>query len=66
MLRWWFVVLLAGAIFAHFTPAAFAGCERGETGTTQNAVAFCSDHSSGHCEGSRDSASRIVSGYHTK
>jgi hypothetical protein len=61
MLRWWFVVLVAGATFAYFTPAAFAGCERGDSATGHNAIAFCSSHSDGRCEGSR-SQSRIISG----
>lgn len=64
MSRLWLAVLLAGAIASHFTPSAFASCEAGDHGDSTGghmAIAFCSEHSAGHCEGSRDSAGRIIS-----
>jgi hypothetical protein len=58
VIRFWFIALVVGALLSHFTPNAFA-CEgdHGDSAGGHMAIAFCSEHSDGHC----DKAARIVS-----
>lgn len=63
MARLWLVVLLvAGAIFIQYTPAAFAGCEGNASSSGNHAIAFCnevsSERSGGRCGGAREIGNR--------
>ena len=62
MFRWWLVVLVVGAIFSHFTPAAFAGCDKGESSAGSSKVAFCCGPGDAKND-ARGGKSRIVSGF---
>lgn len=56
MFRWWFVGLVVGALITQITPAAFAGCEGGDTAGRHNAIAYCCDNGDrvdGHGKGGR-------------
>jgi hypothetical protein len=64
MFRWWFAALVLGAILSQFAPAAFAGCEGGDSTAGHSAIAFCcdkGDRDRGHSRGGR---SVVVSGLH--
>jgi hypothetical protein len=48
MVRLWFVILLAGAVVAQYTPGAFAtGCEGGASSAGHNAIEMCCNHEGG-------------------
>jgi hypothetical protein len=68
MFRWWFVAIVVGAMLSQFAPAAFAGCEGGDSTAGHNAIAFCCD------QGGRDKGDRhgkggrsvVISGLHAR
>ena len=65
MFRWGIVLLVAGAIFSHFTPVAYA-CNEGLEGAASSgghyAIAFCCGAGDAKND-ARGSKSRIVSGF---
>ncbi len=71
MIRWGFagfMVLLVTAVFMRYTPAAWAGCEGGDSTAGHSAVAFCcgEGHDGGHGghDGGKDKSDRVITGHH--
>ena|GEM_PF-2139140 len=66
---WWFTVLVVGAVFVHFTPAAYAGCEGGATAAGHNAIQFCCGGEKGRGDGGNSGHAhdaRVLGGHISK